>query len=92
VRRAPVPNQPRYRLTYRKIGEYVVTVEFDIAPAGKPDAFANYVRGSMRRKQGQSSIRRTGSAARRPANSISAELTADSGRQKMTGWPAWLEL
>jgi hypothetical protein len=47
---APARNEPGYRLTYRKTGEKTLAVEFDMAPAGKPGAFANYVRGSMRRK------------------------------------------
>ena len=42
---------PRFRLTYRKTGEKTVSIEFDIAPPGKPDAFAPYIKASARRKQ-----------------------------------------
>jgi len=42
--------QPRYRLTYRKTGDDTVALEFEIAPPGKPDAFASYIQASARRK------------------------------------------
>jgi hypothetical protein len=41
---------PRFRLIYRKQGDGAVAFEFDIAPPGKPDAFAKYVEGAARRK------------------------------------------
>ncbi|MBI3698478.1 MAG: hypothetical protein HY238_27010 [Acidobacteria bacterium] len=41
---------PRYRLTYRKTGSDTVTVDFEIAPPGKPEAFAHYAGGAARRK------------------------------------------
>ena len=41
---------PRFRLTYRKTGEKTVSIQFDIAPPGKPDAFAPYITaGAVRR-------------------------------------------
>jgi hypothetical protein len=36
-----------YRLTYRKAGEGRVTLDFDIAPPGKP--FANYIHAVLKR-------------------------------------------
>jgi hypothetical protein len=36
-----------YRLTYRKAGEGKVTLDFDIAPPGKP--FANYIHAVLKR-------------------------------------------
>ncbi len=46
----PVPDQPRYRLTYRKTAAETVALEFEIAPPGKPDAFASYITATVRRK------------------------------------------
>lgn len=37
-----------YRLTYRKNGEDKLTLDFDIAPPGKP--FANYIHANLRKK------------------------------------------
>jgi hypothetical protein len=38
----------QYRLTYRKTGDEKLTLDFDIAPPGKP--FANYIHASLRKK------------------------------------------
>jgi hypothetical protein len=38
----------QYRLTYRRNGEDKLTLDFDIAPPGKP--FANYIHASLRKK------------------------------------------
>ncbi len=38
----------QYRLTYRKTSEEKLTLDFDIAPPGKP--FANYIHASLRKK------------------------------------------
>jgi hypothetical protein len=38
----------QYRLTYRKAGEDKLTLDFDIAPPGKP--FANYLHAMLRKK------------------------------------------
>jgi hypothetical protein len=44
-------SQPRYRLTYRKTGDDRVAIQFEIAPAGKGDAFSTYIEASARRKK-----------------------------------------
>jgi hypothetical protein len=41
---------PRYRLSYRKQEAGKVTVKFEIAPPGKPDAFRTYLEGTVRNK------------------------------------------
>lgn len=41
---------PRYRFTYQKTGADTLTLKFEIAPPGKPDAFATYVAASAHRK------------------------------------------
>lgn len=41
---------PRYRLTYAKTGESTLTLKFEIAPPGKPDAFATYIEAKAHRK------------------------------------------
>jgi len=41
---------PRFRFIYRKQGDGAVALQFDIAPPGKPEAFAKYVEGTARRK------------------------------------------
>jgi hypothetical protein len=43
------PSVPRYRLTYTKLGADRVSIKFEIAPPGKPDAFAMYVESAARR-------------------------------------------
>lgn len=37
------PSEPRYRLTYSKGTASTITGNFEIAPPGKPDAFANFL-------------------------------------------------
>jgi hypothetical protein len=44
------PSAPRYRLTYESLGTNEVTIKFEIAPPGKPDAFTSYVEAKARRK------------------------------------------
>ena len=48
----PQPSSPRYRLTYKREGENIINLEFEIAPPGKPEAFTKYVGGALRRKGG----------------------------------------
>ena len=43
-----VRKRSSYRLTYKKSGEDKLTLDFDIAPPGKP--FANYIHAVLRRK------------------------------------------
>jgi hypothetical protein len=38
----------QYRLTYRKTGEGKLSLDFDMAPPGKP--FSNYLRATLRKK------------------------------------------
>jgi hypothetical protein len=44
------PSSPRYRLTFKSTGIGSLSLRFEIAPPGKPDAFTTYVEGSARRK------------------------------------------
>ena len=41
---------PRFRLTYTKLSADKVGIRFEIAPPGKPDAFAPYIQATARRK------------------------------------------
>lgn len=41
---------PRFRFTYRRAGADTVALAFDIAPPGKPEAFATYLQATTRRK------------------------------------------
>jgi hypothetical protein len=41
---------PRFRLTYKKTGDDTVSIKFEFAPPGKPDAFRPYIEASARRK------------------------------------------
>jgi hypothetical protein len=41
---------PRFRLSYRSTGADTVSIRFEFAPPGKPEAFATYLEGSARRK------------------------------------------
>jgi hypothetical protein len=41
---------PRYRLTYAKTSEKSLTLKFEIAPPGKPEAFASYIEATAHRK------------------------------------------
>ena len=45
-----VASAPRYRLTYTKGEKDQVSVKFEIAPPGKPDAFSIYVEAVAHRK------------------------------------------
>jgi len=45
------PTSPRYRLTYSKNGDNALTLKFEIAPPGKPDAFTTYIEAKAHRKQ-----------------------------------------
>jgi hypothetical protein len=44
------PSSPRYRLTYTKTGSDTLTVRFEIAPPGKPEAFSTYIEAKAKRK------------------------------------------
>jgi len=44
------PGAPRQRLTYVQNGDGSLTVKFEIAPPGKPEAFVTHVEGVARRK------------------------------------------
>ena len=44
----PAPG-PRFRLTYLRRPEALVTVRFEIAPPGKPEAFSTYLEAATRR-------------------------------------------
>ncbi len=46
----PDPAAPRYRFVYTPLGRDRVEFNFDIAPPGKPDSLATYVRGTARRR------------------------------------------
>jgi hypothetical protein len=48
-----LPSSPRYRLTYAKNGADALSVTFEIAPGGKPDAFTAYLQASARRAKGK---------------------------------------
>lgn len=41
---------PRYRLTYTKLSDGVLDGRFDVAPAGKPEAFATYLQWQARKR------------------------------------------
>jgi hypothetical protein len=43
------PSAPRFRLTYVKGKEGKVTIRFEIAPPGKPEAFSTYLEGAAHR-------------------------------------------
>ena len=44
------PSNPRYRFTYVKTASDSLALKFEIAPPGKPDAFATYIEAKARRK------------------------------------------
>ncbi len=46
----PAPGTPRFRLTYGKKAEGLVTIRFEFAPPGKPDEFVRYIEAVARRK------------------------------------------
>jgi hypothetical protein len=41
---------PRFRLTYRQTGKDALSLAFDIAPPGQPEAFKAYIQAKLRRK------------------------------------------
>jgi hypothetical protein len=45
----PSPDAPRFRFVYRVVDANTVNGRFEIAPPGKPDAFALYIEGDARR-------------------------------------------
>ena len=45
-----IPDVPRFRLTYSKAPAGKLTILFEIAPPGKPDAFSAYITATARRK------------------------------------------
>jgi hypothetical protein len=47
----PQANAPRFRLSYVKGKAGTVSVKFEIAPPGNPDAFKTYLEGNARRKE-----------------------------------------
>jgi hypothetical protein len=44
------PGEPRFRLSYLKVDNDVVTIKFEIAPPGKADGFKTYLEAKARRK------------------------------------------
>ena|SRR5579863_7915400 len=44
------PGQPRFRLSYAVTRPNALALVFEIAPPGKPDAFALYIKASVHRK------------------------------------------
>jgi ribosomal protein L27 len=45
-----VASAPRYRFTYTRVDKQRMKVKFEIAPPGKPEAFATHVEGVVRRQ------------------------------------------
>lgn len=45
-----IPVSPRFRLTYTKQQKNAVSITFEIAPPGKPDAFSKYINASAHRR------------------------------------------
>ncbi|MFI5252941.1 MAG: hypothetical protein ACHQQQ_10990 [Bacteroidota bacterium] len=46
-----MPSAPRFRLTYSKNSDDKVGILFEIAPPGKPEAFAKYIEATAHRKK-----------------------------------------
>ena len=46
-----VPSAQRFRLTYERTSVDGVSLKFEIAPPGKPDAFVTYIEARVRRKR-----------------------------------------
>jgi hypothetical protein len=46
-----LPSAQRFRLTYERTSADAVSLKFEIAPPGKPDAFATYIQARVRRKR-----------------------------------------
>ncbi len=49
----PAPGAPRFRLTYIKLDEKSLRIQFEIAPPGKPEAFSTYLEAKARRLAGE---------------------------------------
>lgn len=47
----PSPSAARFRMTNTKAGPEKITITFEIAPSGKPDAFSTYITASARKKR-----------------------------------------
>jgi hypothetical protein len=47
----PSSSAPRFRMTNTKAGPDKITITFEIAPPGKPEAFSPYITASARRKR-----------------------------------------
>jgi hypothetical protein len=47
----PSTSTPRFRMTNAKVGPDKLTIKFEIAPPGKPEAFSTYITASARRKR-----------------------------------------
>ena len=48
----PAPSAPQFRLVYKKIDDQTLTIAFEMAPPGQPDAFKPYTTGRLRKKSG----------------------------------------
>ena len=46
-----VASMPRFRLTNTKAGNDKIVITFEVAPPGKPEAFARYIGATARRRQ-----------------------------------------
>jgi hypothetical protein len=46
-----LPSAQRFRLTYERTSADAVSLKFEIAPPGKPDAFTTYIQARVRRKR-----------------------------------------
>lgn len=45
-----ISSAPRFRFIYRRLKDDSLSMEFDIAPPGKPDSFSTYVEGTARKR------------------------------------------
>jgi len=45
-----ISSAPRFRFIYRQLKDDLLSLEFDIAPPGKPDSFSKYVEGTAKRR------------------------------------------
>jgi hypothetical protein len=46
----PIPAEARFRTTYVRAQNETINIRFEIAPPGKPDGFAVYTEGTVKRK------------------------------------------
>ena len=46
-----IPSAPRFRLTNTKAGADKISITFEMAPPGKPEAFTRYIEATARRKK-----------------------------------------